>query len=111
MLPACFLHVASIFPACTEHVQHVRNSASIDLVAAMWPAWGQHGASMLPGFAEHEQSICRVLEINQLCPAARTEEFSVLFRYVKNNFDFSFELKIRYKCHINVFMKRILDLE
>ena len=43
---------------------------------------------MLPAYWQHVVSIFRALQINQLFPAARTEEFSVLFAHIfRDNLD------------------------
>ena len=73
MLPACCKHVASMLPACCQH------AACVLLQCC------QNFASMLPRCCKHVQNVqsihrvCWNLQINQLCPAARTEEFSVFF--------------------------------
>ena len=99
MLPACYQNVTSILPACCQYVVSMLPTCCY-LVASMLPVCCQHVASMLTGYCLHiiamllaySQNVksmyraCRAhaecakyLQINQLCPAARTEEFSVLF--------------------------------
>ena len=54
--------------------QHVAS-----MLPALLPTCSQHVVSLLLAYCQDVVSICRVLQFNQHCPAATTEEFSVLF--------------------------------
>ena len=75
MLPACCQHVASILPACCQHV--------VSMLSACCQTCCQPVASMLSACCHDVVSMWRVLQINQLCAAARTENFSALLQLRK----------------------------
>ena len=59
----------------------LKNSASTDLVSSMLSAYAEHAQSMRRAYTEQAQSNCRELQINQLSPTAKADEFSVLFNF------------------------------
>ena len=64
-------HGTNMLQVCCQHVESML-SARCQQLQSMLPTFAKHVASMHRACAEH-------LQIKQPCPAARTEEFSVLF--------------------------------